>query len=120
MANVKIVGYAKKTFYNSGIEFRNFSDSLVGNQFTDGGGDVLFTTANFTITTNFQPKASKIFNTNAFSGYYSLSDLGTTSEQSQLILPSTTVLKLNLDNHYECINKVLKTLLIHSIFYFFF
>jgi hypothetical protein len=75
---VKVVGYAQRVFYDGGIEYRNFSDSLVGQQFTEGGGDALFTIGNFTITTNIDPRASKIFNTNAFSSFYNLEDLRTT------------------------------------------
>jgi hypothetical protein len=94
---VKVVGYAQRVFYDGGIEYRNFSDSLVGQQFTEGGGDALFTIGNFTITENVDPRISKLFNTRMFSSFYSLNDLNVTTNQSISILPSTTELKLNLD-----------------------
>lgn len=94
---VKVVGYAQRVFYEGGIEYRNFSDSLVGQQYTDGGGDALFTIGNFTITTNVDPRASKMFNTRMFSSFYSLNDLSVNTSQSVSILPSTTQLELNLD-----------------------
>lgn len=94
---IRVAGYAQRVFYNNGIEYRNFSDSLVGQQFTEDGGNTLFTLGNFRITNNAERRASKVFNTNAFSGYYTLNDLKVTTAQSVSILPSTTELELNLD-----------------------
>ena len=33
---VKVVGYAQRVFFNDGIEYRNFTDDLVGNQLVQG------------------------------------------------------------------------------------
>jgi len=38
---VKVTGYAKRTFFNSNIEYRDFSDDLVGLQLTSEGGTPL-------------------------------------------------------------------------------
>ena len=63
MANkkIKVPGYSKKIIYNSNIEYRNYSDNLVGNQFASDGGTSLFTAGNFEITTNVEPKLSKSY-----------------------------------------------------------
>lgn len=92
---VKVVGYAQRVFFNDGIEYRNFSDDLVGQQLTSDGGSPLLTNNNFNITTNLEPKLNKIFLTNPFSKYSSLETLGLVeSELSNLI---DDKLKLNLD-----------------------
>lgn len=99
MANerIKVAGYAQKVTYDGGIEYRNFSDSLVGNQFTSDGGTTLFTAANFRITTNLDPKISKIFNTNAFGNFVSLDDLRLTHEEAIAIMESNSNVILNFD-----------------------
>lgn len=93
---IKVVGYAQKVFYNNGIEYRNFSDDLVGNQFTSNGGATLFTSANFNITTSIDTKPSKLFITNKFSSFMSLTDLKVDSDTINILLENKTV-KLNLD-----------------------
>ncbi len=51
---VKVVGYAQRVFYDNGIEYRNFSDDLVGNQTTEGedGASSVFTFGNFVTRIN--------------------------------------------------------------------
>ena len=58
---VKIIGYAQKVFYNDGIEYRNFSNDLVGNQLTENsnGESSVLTFGNFVTTTNYSSRASK-------------------------------------------------------------
>ena len=94
---VKIVGYAQRTFYDNGIEYRNFSDSLVGQQLTNDGGTTLFTLNNFTITTNLDSKPSKIYTTNKFSSFESLNTLNLTIEDTSIVTQSSQRLILNLD-----------------------
>lgn len=94
---IKVAGYAKKVVYNGGIEYRNFSDSLVGNQFTSDGGTTLFTAANFNITTNLDPKDSKIFTTKPFGDFVSLEDLKLTHEQAIEFIDTNTKIVLNID-----------------------
>lgn len=99
MANnkVKIVGYAKKDFYNQGIEYRNFSPDLVGQQLTSDGGTSLFTSANFAITTNLDGKVNKNFVTKDFGDFTTLEDLKNGSEFYSEFYENSFKLKLNLD-----------------------
>lgn len=99
---VKVVGYAQRTFYDDGIEYRNFTDDLVGFQLTSNGGTPLFTMSNFNITTNIDPKPSKIFTTNKFSNFFSLEDLSVTASEIQAIVGDRNKVKLNLDNSNLC------------------
>ena len=92
---IKVAGYAQKISYGNGIEYRNFSDDLVGNQFTSNGGNSLFTIGNFEITTNLDSKISKIFNTNNFSGFLTLSDLKNDDNVILKIDNSKVTLNLN-------------------------
>tara|TARA_R110000796_G_scaffold40062_8_gene99432 strand:+ start:2941 stop:5862 length:2922 start_codon:yes stop_codon:yes gene_type:complete len=98
MANrVKIVGYAKKEFFTDGIEYRDFSPDLVGNQITNEGGTPLFTISNFAITTNLDGKDDKIFITNDYGDFYSLCDLGESQTLLDLLAKYENEAKLNLD-----------------------
>lgn len=94
---IKVVGYAQRVFYNDGIEYRNFSPDLVGNQLASNGGTPLFTMGNFAITTNMDPKLNKDFITNKFSNFVTLADLDLTVEQAQTLLDDNANVILNLD-----------------------
>ncbi len=94
---IKVVGYAKKVFFNDGIEYRNFSPDLVGLQLASDGGTPLFTMGNFSITTNMEPKSNKTFITNKFSNFISLSDLDLTLAQTQTLLQDNASVILNLN-----------------------
>ncbi len=72
---IKVVGYAQRVFFNDGIEYRNFSDDLVGAQLASNGGTPLFTIGNFSITTNLDDKISKLFYTSNFSDFIDLNHL---------------------------------------------
>lgn len=98
---VKVVGYAQRVFYDNGIEYRNFSDDLVGNQFTSNGGNTLFTSANFNITSTLDTKPSKIFLTNKFSPFMSLCDISADAATISF-LNDTGNIKLNLDKSNLC------------------
>lgn len=95
--NIKVAGYVKKEVYNGNIEYRNFSPDLVGVQLASEGGTPLFTMGNFSITTNMDPKTNKNFLTSSFSDFISLSDLGLTVEQTQVLLQNNAGVYLNLD-----------------------
>ena len=57
---IKVAGYSRKTSYQGGIEYRNFSPDLVGFQLASNGNTPLFTIGNFAVTTNLEPKKNKI------------------------------------------------------------
>lgn len=94
---IKVAGYAKKVTYDGNIEYRNFSDDLVGFQLASNGGTPLFTMGNFTITTNLDPKTNKNFITNNFSNPTSLNDLDLTLAQANELLTNNAGVILNLD-----------------------
>jgi len=94
---IKVAGYAKKVTYDGNIEYRNFSDDLVGFQLASNGGTPLFTMGNFTITTNVDPKTNKNFITNNFSNPTSLNDLDLTLAQANELLTNNAGVILNLD-----------------------
>lgn len=94
---IKVVGYAQRVFYSDGIEYRNFTPDLVGNQLTSNGGTPLFTMGNFAITTNMDPKLDKTYITNKFSNFVTLSDLALTPDEAQVLLDDNANVILNLD-----------------------
>ena len=98
MANkIKVVGYAKKEVFGNGIEYRNFSPDLVGNQLGAGEGTPIFTSGSFNISTNLDEKVNKKFNTNEFSNFISLSTLNLNETIKDIINKESKNLKLNLD-----------------------
>lgn len=94
---IKVVGYAKKTTYQGGIEYRNFSPDLVGFQLASDGNTPLFTIGNFSITTNLEPKKSKIFTTNKLSNFVTLTDLGSDLSETIELLKNNAGVYLNFD-----------------------
>jgi len=99
---VKIVGYGQRVFYDNGIEYRNFSDNLVGTQLVSDGGRPTFTSGNFVISTNLNRKPNKIFNTKKFSEFLSLDDLKTDSQTTSTIIQNNLEVKLNLNKSNLC------------------
>lgn len=96
---IKVVGYAKREFFGNGIEYRNFSPDLVGLQITSEGGTPLFTMGNFNITTNMDAKSDKIFITNRFSNFITLTDLDLTLSNANQLLTDNAGVLLNLDRN---------------------
>jgi len=94
---VKIVGYAKKEFFTNGIEYRNFSPDLVGNQLASNEGSPVFTMGNFNISTNLDDKVNKTFVTNSFSNYKSLETLNLDEAFETVITKYSKQAKLNLN-----------------------
>lgn len=101
---VKIVGYAQRVFYNNGIEYRNFTEDLVGNQQTEGsdGNTSVFTFGNFVTTTNYGGRESRIYSTKKYSDYYCLENLGLNTSTSPLLINNNLNVTLNLDNTNLC------------------
>lgn len=98
MGRVKIVGYAKKEYFGNGIEYRNFSPDLVGQQFASNEGTPIFTSGNFNITTNLDGKVDKNFVTNEFTNLISLETLNLDDELEIILNKYSKKAKLNLDN----------------------
>lgn len=73
---IKVSGYSQRIFYNNGIEYRPFSSNLVGLQSTSLNDSATFTMGNFNVSANTETKVSKFFNTNRFSNFYDLTNLG--------------------------------------------
>ena len=97
MGKVKVIGYAKRVYYADGIEYRDFSPDLVGNQLTSDGGSALFTAGNFNVTTNIDGKLTKNFITNDFGDFMTLSDLKVSDNVNDIFIKRTKQVKLNLD-----------------------
>jgi len=97
---VRVVGYAQRVFYGDGIEYRNFSDGLVGNQgiAATNGNTSVFTFGNFVTTTNYEGRTSRIFSTNKFSNYYSLSTYNLLPDENEVLIKNNVNVTLNLDN----------------------
>ena len=97
MNKIKVVGYAKKEFLNDGIEYRDFSPSLVGNQFATNDGSPIFTSGNFSVTTNLDSKINKNFVTNDFTNFICLDSLNLDPTLDNVINKYSKNAKLNLD-----------------------
>jgi hypothetical protein len=94
---IKVVGYAQKVSYTDGIEYRNFTPDLVGLQLASNGGTPLLTMGNFAITTNFDPKLNKTYNTSKFSEFLTLDDLKVSLEETKTLLADNAGVFLNLN-----------------------
>ena len=95
--NIKVVGYAQKVFYNDGIEYRNFTPDLVGNQYVNDGNTALFTYGNFSVTKNTQGREITNYPTKPFSNFYNLTNLSATEQVIQSIFNSNISIVLNID-----------------------
>jgi hypothetical protein len=99
MANgrIKVAGYAQKIFYENGIEYRNFSDSLVGNQFASNGGLPLFTIGNFVVTTNIDPTSSFNYNLGPYTQFFTLDNLNVNEGDLSTLLDDNANAVLRID-----------------------
>ena len=99
---IKVVGYAQRVFLGDGIEYRNFTEDLVGNQQTEGddgtGANSNFTLNNFVITTNFEGRTSRLYDTKKFSDFITLNTLDISSIEATKLLSNNINIKINLDN----------------------
>lgn len=96
-SRIRVAGYAQAVQYIDGIQYRNFTPDLVGQQFANNGGTSLFTLGNFYISTNIDPALSRLFVTSSFSNFITLSDLNLTLPQTQTLLNNNASVVLNLD-----------------------
>lgn len=94
---IRVAGYAQRVFYDDGIEYRNFSPDLVGNQFTSEGGLPMFTMGNFSVTTNLDPSISITHNTGSYGQFYDLTTLNVTDPEGNLLLETDSTARLRLD-----------------------
>tara|TARA_B100000927_G_scaffold99943_1_gene80858 strand:- start:4861 stop:7653 length:2793 start_codon:yes stop_codon:yes gene_type:complete len=97
---IKVIGYAQRVFYDNGIEYRNFSDDLVGNQLTsDGDGEnSLFTFGNFVTTINDSGRLSRLYSSKKFTAFYDLETLELNNESAKILLNNNIKTTLNLDS----------------------
>jgi hypothetical protein len=95
---IKVVGYAQKVFYNDGIEYRNFTPDLVGNQYTSDSNTALFTYGNFAVTKNTQGRDVINYPSKPYSDFLTLDSIGATQEVIDLAFNVSVDIKLNIDN----------------------
>ena len=101
---IRVPGYSKRVFYNGGIEYRNFSDNLVGNQSVinidnnNTESSSIFTMGNFVITTSSTNRTEYLFRGKNFTQFYTLTTLNSTTDTKKLISDNVDI-KLNLDNN---------------------
>lgn len=96
---IKVVGYAQRVFYNDGIEYRNFTPDLVGNQFVSNGDTALFTYGNFAVLKNTSVKDNLSYPTKPFSNFFTLNDIGGSSPQViNTVFSADITVKLNIDS----------------------
>jgi hypothetical protein len=95
---IKVVGYAQRVFYNNGIEYRNFTPDLVGNQITSDSNTALFTYGNFAITKNTEGRDVINYPSKPYSDFLTLDSIGGTSEVIDLVFSANVNIKLNIDN----------------------
>jgi hypothetical protein len=98
MGKVKIVGYAQRVFFDDGIEYRNFSDDLVGNQISSKESQSLFTFGNFLIVPSPTEKTEKQYLTRKFSSFVTLSDINLDEKSIEIVNNEFSSVKLNYDN----------------------
>lgn len=96
---VKVVGYAQRVFFDNGIEYRNFTDDLVGNQLVQGDDGIssIATFGNFVTTINNRGRASRLYSSKKYTQFYSLETLNLTETQAKQIINDNLTVKLNLD-----------------------
>jgi hypothetical protein len=80
---------------NYKIVCNNQNENLIGLQFASDGGTPLFTIGNFSVDTVFTDKENKNYNIGESSKYYTLEDLGETTEQENTLKTNKTRLVLN-------------------------
>jgi hypothetical protein len=101
---IKVSGYAQKVTYGDGIEYRDFTPDLVGNQLTDRVNvnnperSTIFSSGGFLITTNLSEKIDINIPIKPYSGYHTLSSLNTSKSRLELLFDSNTKVSLNLKN----------------------
>lgn len=101
---IRVPGYSQRVIYNGNIEYRNFSDNLVGNQSiinidnNNTESSSLFTMGNFVVTTSSGNRSEYSFRGKNFTQFYDLTSLNFTNDVEKLLATNTNI-KLNLDNN---------------------
>ena len=101
---IRVPGYSQRVIYNGNIEYRNFSDNLVGNQSiinidnNANQSSSLFTMGNFVVTTSSSNRSEYSFKGKDFTQFYDLTTLNITNNVEKLISNNVEI-KLNLDNN---------------------
>ena len=95
---IKVSGYAQRVFYNDGIEYRNFTPDLVGNQFTSDSNTPLFTYGNFAVTKNTEGRDVINYPTKPYSDFLTLDKIGGSLDVISLVFNANVDIKLNVDN----------------------
>ena len=101
---IRVPGYSQRVIYNGNIEYRNFSDNLVGNQSVtnidnnNAESSSLFTMGNFVVAINASARSEYSFRGKNFSQFYDLTTLNFTNNVTKLISDNVDI-KLNLDNN---------------------
>ncbi len=101
---IKVVGYAQRVFFDDGIEYRNFSDDLVGNQQTsdEDGKNSVFTMGNFVTTVNYEGRITRLFSTKKYSNFYCLETLNLNDSSAKVLLDNNINTSLNMDRTNLC------------------
>jgi hypothetical protein len=111
---IKVVGYSQRVFYNDGIEYRDFTPDLVGNQQTQGDGNESsnLTFSNFVTSPNSSPREILSYNTGSFSDFYSLETLNTNEELITKITSKSVTLNLDKEdlNNYALFGSTMEFL----------
>ena len=92
MTRIKVSGYARRIFYSDGIEYRDFSPDLVGQQYATGNS--IFTSNNFIVTTNIDPKQTINYARKPFSNFFTLNSINVDPGVEELL---NDKIKLNVD-----------------------
>lgn len=95
---VKVIGYAQRRYFDQGIEYRNFTNDLVGAQLADSTGALPFSFANiFDTEYNNEGRLTKNFVTNKFSEFITLADIDLSELNIQELIGNENRLYLNID-----------------------
>ena len=94
---INVPGYAQTVFYNDGIQYRNFSPDLVGNQYLDNTNTPLFTYGNFAVLKNTQSRNVTNYPSKSYSNFFSLNSINSTPQLNSLIFNANVKINLNID-----------------------
>lgn len=95
---VKVIGYAQRHYYNQGIEYRNFTDDLVGAQQADSTSALPYSFSNiFDTEINNEGRLTKKFVSNKFSQFITLNDIDLSELNLMELIGNDNQLYLNAD-----------------------
>jgi hypothetical protein len=94
---INVPGYAQTVFYNDGIQYRNFSPDLVGNQYLDSTNTPLFTYGNFAVLKNMQGRVVTNYPSKPYGNFITLNSINGSQQVIDLIFNSNVKINLNID-----------------------